>query len=96
MSHEQLLLFILCLLVVRRNAARQSCDTSLLNTKGKFSKADVSDLISINNREQIKMCLTILGKEPLETETAELLWRDLVKVRKKERIDKIIPMIKNC
>lgn len=63
-------------------AARLSCDESLLGKKGKFSRADLSDLISVDNQSQIKTCLIVLGKDQLEVEIAELLWNDLVKVRR--------------
>lgn len=77
------LFFVLFALAMRENRAKQSCNESLLNKNGKFSKADIKDLISIENQAQIKMCLTVLGKNQLEARIAELLWRDLVKVRKK-------------
>lgn len=68
--------------VVQDNAtaARPSCDESLLSKKGKFSRADISDLISVDNQAQIKTCLVVLGKDQLGMEIAELLWSDLVKV----------------
>jgi len=63
--------------------AKQPCDDeSLIKKNGKLSREDIDDLISIDNQSQIKMCLVVLGKDPLETEIAELLWRDLVKVRR--------------
>jgi len=83
MFFRRLLLLVLFALAVRKNRAKQSCNESLLNKNGKFSKADISDLISTENQAQIKTCLTLLGKDPLETRIAELLWRNLVKVRKK-------------
>ncbi|XP_025425491.1 otoancorin-like [Sipha flava] len=68
---------------MHKNAAeRLSCDESLLAKKGKFSRADISDLISVVNESQIKKCLVVLGKNQLEQEIAELLWNDLVKVYK--------------
>lgn len=84
MPHERLVLLVLVLLVARKKAERQPCDTSSPTTNGKFSKADVSDLISTENQAQIKMCLAMLGREPLDTGIAQLLWRDLVKVRGKK------------
>lgn len=84
MPHGRLVLFILILLVARKKTERQSCDTSSLTTNGKLSIADVSDLISTENQAQIKMCLAILGREPLDTGIAQLLWKDLVKVRGKK------------
>lgn len=83
MTLETLLLCIVFLSVVHKYAAKQSCDESILTKNGKFSKADLTDLITIENQAQIKMCLTVLGNNPLEIGIAELLWRDLVKVRPK-------------
>lgn len=80
MTIERLHLLILVVPIVIGNGARQSCDESLLNKNGKLSKADVSDLISGDNQAQIKMCLSVLGKDPLDREISELLWKDLVKV----------------
>jgi len=75
-------LLISFLSVVHKDVAKQPCDSESFITKnGKLSKEDVDDLISIDNQSQIKMCLIVLGKDPLETGIAELLWRDLVKVR---------------
>jgi len=83
MSFEwALLLFVLSAKTVSENMAKPSCDKSVLNKNGKFSKADISNLISVENQAQIKMCLTVLGKDPLEARIANLLWRDLVKVSK--------------
>lgn len=76
-------LLVLVLSVVFGKATKQSCDESLLDKNGKFSKADVSDLISADNQAQIKMCLSVLGKDQLDAGIAELLWKDLVKVRRK-------------
>jgi len=82
MSLNWVYLLISCLSVVHTDVAKQSCgDESLLKKNGKLSKEDIYDLISIDNQSQIKMCLILLGKDPLETGIAELLWRDLVKVR---------------
>jgi len=64
------------------DVAKLTCDDESLKKKNrKLSKEDIDNLISIDNQSQIKMCLVVLGKDPLETEIAELLWRDLVKVR---------------
>lgn len=77
-----LLLLYLLVSIQRYVATLQSCtDESMLSKNGKFSKLDVDELISAENHEQIKMCLTVLGKDPLEIEIAELLWKNLVKVR---------------
>ncbi|XP_025207387.1 otoancorin-like [Melanaphis sacchari] len=74
-------LLVFFLSVIHKDAAKQSCDgESLMKNNDKLSKEDVDNLISIDNQSQIKMCLVVLGKEPLETGIAELLWRDLVKV----------------
>lgn len=82
MIRERLLLFVSFCLLVSENTARPSCgDESMLTKNGKFSKADISDMLSTDNQEQIKMCLTVFGKDPLEAGTAELLWKYLVKVR---------------
>jgi hypothetical protein len=81
MSLQRYFFITLFLSVVHKNAAeRLSCDESLLAKKGKFSRADISDLISVVNESQIKKCLVVLGKNQLEQEIAELLWNDLVKV----------------
>lgn len=80
MPFERLLLVFLFALVKKINAARQSCDESLLVKNGKFSKQDIADLITNDNRLEIKTCLTILGKDPLDAEIAGILWKDLVKV----------------
>ncbi|CAI6343290.1 unnamed protein product [Macrosiphum euphorbiae] len=81
MSLKWVYLSISFLSVVHRDVAKQPCDDeSLIKKNGKLSREDIEDLISIDNQSQIKMCLIVLGKDPLETEIAELLWRDLVKV----------------
>ncbi|XP_050431365.1 otoancorin-like [Adelges cooleyi] len=64
------------------NVQLRTCEESLLKQNGKFSKADVNGLISEDNMQQIKMCLTVLGKDRLEKSTANMLWKDLVKVHK--------------
>lgn len=82
MSLKWVYLLISFVSVVHTDGAKQSCDDeSLIKKNGKLSKEDIDDLISIDNQSQIKMCLILLGKDPLETGVAELLWRDLVKVR---------------
>lgn len=69
-------------LVAHEDLAKELCDgESLLKNNGKLSKEDIDDLISIDNQSQIKMCLVVLGKDPLEMGIAEQLWKDLVKVR---------------
>lgn len=78
---ERLFPLVLCLSIVHESAAEQSCDESLLVKNGKFSRSDVSGLITIDNKSQMKMCLAVLGNSPLDARIAELLWRDLVKVR---------------
>lgn len=84
MSPRWAYLLISFLSVVHKDLAKLSCDgDSLIKKNGKLSKEDIDDLISIDNQSQIKMCLVVLGKNPLETGIAELLWRDLVKVRHK-------------
>lgn len=81
MSFEPLtLMLILFLLEVHKNTARQSCDESLSSKNGKFSKQDITDLISNENQLEIKTCLVLLGKNPLNPEIAGILWKDLVKV----------------
>ncbi|XP_050530103.1 otoancorin-like [Daktulosphaira vitifoliae] len=60
----------------------KSCDESLLKRKGKFSKTDINGLITQENKEQLKTCLTIMGKNRLEKHIATALWKDLVKVHK--------------
>lgn len=83
MSLRWVYLFISFLSVVHKDVAKQPCDDeSLIKKNGKLSREDIDDLISIDNQSQIKMCLIVLGKDPLETEIAELLWKDLVKVRR--------------
>lgn len=72
---------VLCLMAVHGHAAEQSCDGSLLRKNGRFSRSDISGLITTDNKSQIKMCLVVLGNSPLDAGIAELLWRDLVKVR---------------
>lgn len=82
MSLKWVYLFISFSTVVYTDVTKLSCDDESLKKKNrKLSKEDIDDLISIDNQSQIKMCLVVLGKDPLETEIAELLWRDLVKVR---------------
>jgi len=82
MSPRWAYLLISFLSVVHKDVAKQPCDgESLIKNNGKLSKEDIVDLISIDNQSQIKMCLVVLGKDPLETGIAELLWRDLVKVK---------------
>lgn len=82
MIHERLHLFVSLFLLVSENTAKPSCgDESMLTKNGKFSKTDINDMLSTDNQAQIKMCLTIFGKDPLEAGTAELLWKYLVKVR---------------
>lgn len=84
MSPRWAYLLISFLSVVHKDLAKLRCDgDSLIKKNGKLSKEDIDDLISIDNQSQIKMCLVVLGKNPLETGIAELLWRDLVKVRHK-------------
>ncbi|KAL5243533.1 hypothetical protein ACI65C_010943 [Semiaphis heraclei] len=81
MSLKWVYLFISFSTVVYTDVTKLSCDDESLKKKNrKLSKEDIDDLISIDNQSQIKMCLVVLGKDPLETEIAELLWRDLVKV----------------
>ncbi|XP_060834630.1 uncharacterized protein LOC132917762 [Rhopalosiphum padi] len=83
MSPRWAYLLVSFLSVVHKDVAKQPCDgESLIKNNGKLSKEDIVDLISIDNQSQIKMCLVVLGKDPLETGIAELLWRDLVKVYK--------------
>jgi len=84
MSPRWAYLLIIFVSVVHKDLAKLRCDgDSLMKKNGKLSKEDIDDLISIDNQPQIKMCLVVLGKNPLETGIAELLWRDLVKVRHK-------------
>lgn len=91
MSLKWVYLSISFLSVVHRDVAKQPCDDeSLIKKNGKLSREDIEDLISIDNQSQIKMCLIVLGKDPLETEIAELLWRDLVKVRRTYDTNKTI------
>ncbi|KAE9526234.1 hypothetical protein AGLY_013865 [Aphis glycines] len=83
MSPRWAYLLISFLSVLHKDLAKLRCDgDSLIKKNGKLSKEDIDDLISIDNQSQIKMCLVVLGKNPLETGIAELLWRDLVKVYK--------------
>lgn len=79
---ERCFLLVLCLLKMHENATEQSCGGSWLSKNGKFSRADVSGLITVDNKSEIKMCLIVLGNSQLQAGIAELLWRDLVKVRK--------------
>lgn len=82
MSPERYFFITLFVSLGYNNAAeRLSCDESLLVKKGKFSRTDISNLISVDNLSQIKKCLVVLGKNQLEVEIAELLWNELVKVK---------------
>lgn len=82
MIRERLHLFVLLFLLVSEITAKPSCgDESMITKNGKFSKTDINDMLSTDNQVQIKMCLTVFGKDPLESGIAELLWKYLVKVR---------------
>lgn len=80
MSRMRLLLLISLISALYENMIAQSCGDYLPRKNGKFTKADVNGVISADSLSQIKMCLTELGKEPLEPGIAEQLWKDLVKV----------------
>lgn len=83
MTLKQLPILLLFTLFEYGNLEKRSCDEYLQSGNRKISRSHINDLISIDNQDQIKICLTILGKDQLESGIAELLWKALVKVRDK-------------